>query len=199
MHYQFIIIPIISAFIGYFTNVVAIKLLFWPRKPINFYLFTLYGLLPKNRNKLASSAGNLVEQELLSLDDVLDKINTPEVYELIISKISELLKTKLVETLPNMLPGRLVQLIADALEKLLRQEAPNLIKQLFASGQEYLSSEIKVSQIVEDKINDFDLDELENMVRGISSGELRFIEIMGGVLGLIIGIIQVLFLWLFPI
>jgi hypothetical protein len=35
--YQVLAIPIISAFIGYITNVVAIKLLFWPRQPVNCY------------------------------------------------------------------------------------------------------------------------------------------------------------------
>ena len=51
-------------------------------------------------------------------------------------------------------------------------------------------SKIKVSKIVEDKVNDFDLDQLEEMIRGVSSPELRAIEILGGVLGLIIGIVQ---------
>ena len=39
-------------------------------------------------------------------------------------------------------------------------------------------------------MNDFDLDQLEEMIRGVSSPELRAIEILGGVLGLIIGIVQ---------
>ena len=34
------------------------------------------------------------------------------------------------------------------------------------------------------------LDQLEDMIRGISSPEIRAIEILGGVLGLIIGIVQ---------
>jgi uncharacterized membrane protein YheB (UPF0754 family) len=33
MHYGLILIPLISAFIGWFTNWIAIKMLFHPREP----------------------------------------------------------------------------------------------------------------------------------------------------------------------
>ncbi|MBC7076213.1 MAG: DUF445 family protein, partial [Syntrophomonadaceae bacterium] len=46
------------------------------------------------------------------------------------------------------------------------------------------------------KINSFDLNKLERMIREVSSSELRFIEILGGILGLIIGIFQVGILWM---
>ena len=92
--------------------------------------------------------------------------------------------------MPRIVPGKVTQVIADGLEKAIRQEAENLIRKSFQAGQDYLNNEIKVSQIVEDKVNDFDLDQLEEMIRGISSPEIRAIEILGGVLGLIIGIVQ---------
>jgi molecular chaperone DnaK (HSP70) len=71
-----------------------------------------------------------------------------------------------------------------------RQEADQIIGQVVESVRDYLTAEIQVKQIVEEKINQFDLDELEDMVRGVASTELRFIEILGGVLGFIIGLVQ---------
>ena len=65
-----------------------------------------------------------------------------------------------------------------------------MIRKTFQSGQDYLNNEIKVSKIVEDKVNEFDLDQLEEMIREVSSPELRAIEILGGVLGLFIGLVQ---------
>jgi len=150
----------------------------------------LHGLLPKRRAELASSLGQLVEEQLLSLDDLFEKINTPEVRDQISKLIINAVKSRLGEIMPRIVPGKVTQVIADGLEKVIRQEAENLIRKSFQAGQEYLNNEIKVSQIVEDKVNDFDLDQLEEMIRGISSPEIRAIEILGGVLGLIIGIVQ---------
>ncbi len=188
--YKFILIPLVSALIGYLTNVVAIRMLFWPRQPVNLIFFKLHGLLPKRRAELASSLGQLVEEQLLSMDDLFEKINTPEVRDKISKLIITAVKSRLGEVMPRILPGKVTQVIADGLEKIIRQEAENLIRKSFQAGQEYLNEEIKVSQIVEDKVNEFDLDQLEEMIRGISSPEIRAIEILGGVLGLIIGIVQ---------
>lgn len=191
-------IPVISAFIGYLTNVVAIKLLFWPKKTINLGFFKLQGLLPKRQADIAVSLGELVEEQLLSLDEIFDQVDTPEVHEKIINKINELLISRLVNIIPAFLPSRVVNLIAENLSKLLRQEAPNIINQVIFAAREYVTEEVKISVIVEDKVNEFDLDELEEMIRGISSTEIRFIEILGGVLGFIIGLFQLGFIYLFP-
>ena len=42
-----------------------------------------------------------------------------------------------------------------------------------------------------EKVQAFDLDRLENMILEIATRELRAIEILGGVLGVLIGLIQV--------
>ena len=56
---------LLGAFIGWVTNIVAIKLIFRPYKAINILgLFTLQGVLPKE-NELAIAIGQTVEQELL--------------------------------------------------------------------------------------------------------------------------------------
>lgn len=188
--YKFILIPLVSALIGYITNVVAIKMLFWPRQPVNLLFFQLHGLLPKRRAELACSLGKLVEEQLLSLDDLFEKINTPQVRDKISKQIITVVKNRLGEIMPRIVPAKVTQVIADGLEKIICQEAENTIRKTFQSGQEYLNEEIKVSKIVEDKVNDFDLDQLEEMIRGVSSPEIRAIEILGGVLGLIIGIVQ---------
>lgn len=182
----------ISTFIGYITNVVAVRMLFWPRQPINLGFYTVQGVLPKRQAQIAISLGELVEKELLSLDDVLDKINTPDIQQKLIDKVSAMVKGRLTELLPKIIPGRLIQIIVDTLDKILIQESAQIIEQLFKSGSEYLTSEIHISKIVEDKVNAYDLQQLEDIIKGISAPELTFIEVLGGVMGFIIGLVQVL-------
>ncbi|HBQ85176.1 MAG TPA: DUF445 domain-containing protein [Syntrophomonas sp.] len=198
MYYQLFTIPVISALIGYITNVVAIKMLFWPRKPINLLFFELQGLLPKRQADIAKSLGELVENQLLSVDDIFDRLNTPQVQDKLVNSVATLVRDKLDNMLPRIIPAKLLQLIGDSIEKVLRQEAASWIAQFMETERTYITREIEVKKIVEEKVNDFNLDEMEAMIKGVSSPELRFIEILGGILGFIIGLIQDVIIMLFP-
>ncbi len=197
MTVKVVLIPLISALIGYITNVVAVKMLFWPRQPVNLVFFQLYGVLPKRRAEIASSLGQLVEEQLLSIDDLFDRINTPDVREKIINHLVVLLRDRLNAMLPRIIPARVVQVISETLEKILRQEAENMVHQIIEYGRDYLTRDIQISKIVEDKVNAFDLKQLEDMIYGVSSPELRFIEILGGIMGLLIGFVQVAIMLIF--
>ncbi|CFX53485.1 Protein of unknown function DUF445, transmembrane [Syntrophomonas zehnderi OL-4] len=188
----------ISTLIGYTTNVVAVKMLFWPRRPINLGFYTMQGILPKRQAQIATSLGELVDKELLSMDDVLERVNTPEVQEKLVAKISELMRDRLSELLPRIIPARLIQVIIETLDRVLLQESGKLIDQLFRSGQEFLTEEIHISKIVEDKVNAFDLKQLEDMIKGVSAPELTFIEVLGGVMGFMIGLVQIAILLFLP-
>ena len=49
-----------------------------------------------------------------------------------------------------------------------------------------------MEKIVVDKVKGFSSDKLEQILNDIMSKEFRFVEIIGGVLGFIIGIVQVI-------
>ncbi|WP_061214229.1 DUF445 domain-containing protein [Syntrophomonas wolfei] len=192
MIWQIIAIPLISAGIGYMTNVVAIRLLFWPKKPIRIVYFELYGLLPKRQAEIASKLGQLVEEQLLSIDDLFERIDTPETYSRLSSELSHMVRGKLYALLPRIIPGKVSALIVDNLDRILQQETPAIFKQLLATGRDYLNEEVQIKQIVENRVMALDLDELEMMIRGVSGTEIRFIELLGGILGFIIGLVQLL-------
>jgi len=68
---SFIIYPVIGAFVGAFTNAVAIKLLFWPRRPF----LGIQGLLPKRRSEIAQRAGELVNGYLVNSEAIRRRID----------------------------------------------------------------------------------------------------------------------------
>ena len=81
---SWIIPPLVGAFIGYITNVVAIKMLFRPLKEIRFFGFRLPftpGILPRERHKLADSIGSMVERELITPGVLKERLARPEVRE----------------------------------------------------------------------------------------------------------------------
>ena len=69
MQLNFIIKPLIGAFIGYVTNDIAVKMLFRPLKPIyigKFHVPFTPGIIPKGQDRLARAIGSAVGNSLLT-------------------------------------------------------------------------------------------------------------------------------------
>ncbi len=63
---SYLIFPTVGALIGYMTNVLAIWMIFNPKKPVNFILFEWQGLVPKSRDRIAENLATTVERELVN-------------------------------------------------------------------------------------------------------------------------------------
>lgn len=63
---SYLIFPTVGALIGYMTNVLAIWMIFNPKKPVNFILFKWQGLVPKSKDRIADNLATTVEQELVN-------------------------------------------------------------------------------------------------------------------------------------
>lgn len=81
---NWIIPPLMGAIIGYFTNWLAIKMLFRPYREIRIaglkVPFTP-GILPRERKRLAESLGDTVAQELLTPEVIAERIHSPQIQE----------------------------------------------------------------------------------------------------------------------
>ena len=93
--------PLVGAVIGYFTNYIAVRMLFRPRKPV--YLFGRQlpltpGAIPKGKARLAKSAGKIVQNELFTREDISGRLLTEEVEKPLIDKVMSILDTDIRET-----------------------------------------------------------------------------------------------------
>ena len=73
-----IITILLSAFTGWVTTWIAIKMLFHPRNPLKILGFTIQGIFPKNQQLIAQKLGQVVSKELLSFSEIEAKIINPE-------------------------------------------------------------------------------------------------------------------------
>jgi len=79
--------PLLTGFVGYFTNYLAIKMLFRPHQR-KWYSFGWQGVIPKNRNKLANEIGKLVGNELIT-DTELKKAIESEKFQYVLEHTIE--------------------------------------------------------------------------------------------------------------
>lgn len=105
--------------------------------------------------------------------------------------IDVFLREKLTLQIPmiGMLMGeKIIGMVKEVFLKELEELFPILMKQYMNT----LQSELDLEKIVTEKVGNFSSDKLEEILNQIMSTEFRFIEIIGAVLGLLIGLIQVL-------
>lgn len=195
MNYWLILIPVISAFIGWVTNWVAIKMLFHPREPRKVLGITFQGIFPKRQQQFAEKLGKLVSAEFLSFEDIEQKISSPEnlkkIMPLIEKHIDEFLRHRLSNEMPviSMFIGdKTINKLKGALMTEIELLFPQVMKQYAAN----LKTELDLEHIVIQKVSNFSSDKLEEILYQIMSKEFRFVEIIGAVIGFIIGVVQVL-------
>jgi uncharacterized membrane protein YheB (UPF0754 family) len=195
MNYWLLLIPVISAFIGWFTNWIAIKMLFHPREPRRILGIMFHGIFPKRQQQFAEKLGKLVSQELLSFDDIRAKITSPaniqSVMPVIDFHIDDFLRNKLTTAMP-MIAMFVGDKTVNELKAIFLKEMELIFPDVLNKYVGSLEQELDLEKIVTEKVSAFSSDKLEAILQTIMSKEFKFVEIIGGVLGFVIGLIQVL-------
>ncbi len=192
-------LPLITALIGWVTNYIAIKMLFHPRKPIKCLFFEVQGILPRRQPDIAVQLGKIVADDLLSSDDLVSQLTNQrsrEIYEEYINQQSEAFirdKLRRVGVVSRLLlRSQTLAKIKLAFADELMEQLPSLVERLTLAD----SGSLDVQQLVEDKVRNFSSDRLEKILYDILAKEFRFIEILGAVLGFVIGSLQLTFILL---
>ncbi len=195
-----IVIPLIGGLIGYITNYIAIKMLFYPYQPFFIFGFNCQGVFPKRQRLFAKKMGQLVANELLSMDELsnklAEKLQDDEFIHLLEEKIYETIKNKLLTTYP-MLQLFLNEEMLASITNLFREDIQQILEHLSVRLKENLLKEVDIAVLVEEKVANFSVERLESIIFGVMKEEFRFIEVSGAVLGVLIGFVQVLIMqWL---
>ena len=192
---QLLVMVLISGAIGWITNWVAIKMLFRPHKEINFGLFKIQGLIPKRKAEIGTGIASIIQNELISVKDVISNIDREEFSKRLNSLIDDVLDKNLKKKVKEKFP-LLQMFFTDKVAK----DIGNTIKEIVMENQEkifeifsnYAEENINFEVIISDKISNFSLDKLEEIITLLANKELKHIEVIGAILGMLIGAVQYL-------
>nr|WP_314082358.1 DUF445 family protein [uncultured Leptotrichia sp.] len=193
---QFCLMVLIGTLIGWFTNYLAIKLLFRPYKEMNFLFFKIQGLIPKRRAEISLNIADVVEKELISVDDIAEKIEDMDISDGVIDRlldkvIGEKLQKNILDKNPLLkmiINDSVIQKIKSYFKKSILENKEEIVEEIIKIAKE----KINFREIILDKMENFSLQEIEEIILRISKNELKHIEIIGGVLGGIIAVFQFL-------
>lgn len=186
-------VPVIAALIGYITNYIAVRMLFRPHKAVRVAGITFQGLVPRRQREIAASLGAMIERDLFSQQDIHAALSGAETAQEATAFLSEQIDAfaqKIGAQNPMVgmfLQGPLLDQIKQMLAGQMAERFPEFMERVVARVEHRLD----VSEVVARKIEAFDLSKLESLIYEISSRELKTIEILGGVLGFVVGLVQV--------
>lgn len=190
-----ILIILIGAGIGWLTNYVAIKMLFRPYKEINFLFFKVQGVIPKRRHEIGLRIAETIQNQVISMEDILNSIDKNELELKLEEIVDKMLKGKVKGEIVSRFPmasmflsDSVVEKIENGLKEVILKNREEIIKSIF----EVFENNVNFQDIIVRNIDNFSLEELEKIVFNLAKTEFKHIEIVGAVLGGIIGIIQFL-------
>lgn len=188
---RILILAIIGGLIGYITNVIAIKLIFRPINPIKIPILNIeiIGMIPKRKTEIATSIAKVVEEQFISVDEITDNIITEQDKQHIIDYIKVRVKLILSEKM-TLIPSTIRNLVQNYVSEIIEDEIREGIDELSEEMIIKTKNRINIKEIIENKINELDLYELETIILQIVKNELRHIEVLGLILGFFIGIVQ---------
>lgn len=136
--------PVLGAVIGYFTNDIAIRMLFRPYRP--FYLggyqvpFTP-GLIPSNQGRLASRIADTITRSLLTPEELQNIARRLLRLERTQAVIYWLLQTALNQVKLEEYKARTAKILAGILHDFLGQSLPRLLR-ILARQEDFLAEQI---------------------------------------------------------
>jgi len=87
--------------------------------------------------------------------------------------------------------------LGKVIEDVLYKELPLILPDLTKKGLKSLGGNVSISTIISQKINGLELSQLESMIVSVTRKELKYIEILGAILGFLIGLVQALIIYFF--
>ena len=185
--------PVLAAFIGYTTKLVAIEMMF---RPVEFVgrppLLGWQGIVPRNVGRIGSISVNLLLGRLINPNEILSRVDPAKLLEELHEPLNQAVTEIGTDLIEKYQPQLWELLPAEARRAVLRQiaaQAPKAVAELMAdfarNPEAYLDTrDMALTNLASDR------GVLNRLIRDVGGRELRFIAHSGLYFGLVIGLLQ---------
>jgi len=189
----FLLIPFISGLVGWITNVIALKMTFYPIEFVGIQpFFGWQGIIPSKATKMASLSVHLMTTKLIQISEVFERINEEKASDLVspaikrVSKqiINEIMKVQaplLWRSLPKQQKYDIYQKVYD--------EIPESVKGMMLDMRLNIDNLLDLRKLVIDVLLD-DKALINEIFLNVGKREFKFIERSGLYFGFLFGLVQ---------
>ncbi|GAA5118729.1 DUF445 domain-containing protein [Haloechinothrix salitolerans] len=194
-----LVMPIFGAAIGLLTDWLAITLVFRPREPVSILGWPVRGSFHRRRADVAHRYARLIADEVLTVPNMLTAVLSGPRADRMLSLIEDVVADAVNEQTRAFRPllaatGRNVAV--GQLHRAAALKAMPMIPDTARSANGYLTSAMDVAGMIERRMLALPADEYESLLRPAFKQEEPKLIVVGGIIGAIIGELQLLLLFL---
>jgi uncharacterized membrane protein YheB (UPF0754 family) len=194
-------IPLISAFVGWFTNFLALKMMFYPMEFVGIKPFLGWqGLIPAKRKEMAEISAELVLGKLLNASELAAKIDAAELTKGMQRRLKQVLRKTVNDVMRESAPQLWASLPVHAKNLIyarIEADIPNVVHNMVDDFKHNVEEIVDVTELVVTKL--MESPEIINEIF-LRSGEKEFpfVEHSGFIFGLLFGFPTMFFWMYFP-
>ncbi|MEN9443882.1 MAG: hypothetical protein RIS47_772 [Bacteroidota bacterium] len=200
-NYAYILIPFISGGVGWFTNVIALKMTFFPLEYRGIGPFGWQGIIPSRAPQMASLSVDLMTSKLIDIREVFDNVDPHEVSQILHTALKRLTKQLIDEIVDAQSPipqlwFRLPESSRQPVYERAMQPMPQLMEELIAEFKTEIYELLDLKALAIDTLAD-DKKLINKIFLEVGKKEFIFIENSGFLFGFIFGVPQMFLAYTF--
>lgn len=197
------LMPLTYGFVGWLTNVVAIRMMFYP---VEFRGIPPYlgwqGIVPRRASGLALKAVNTVSGKLFRIEEFFAKIPTQTLekqFREILENNIPVIGDHLLQTLPPALLAKLGERDQKEIYEKAQKESLSKMKEILAKLEEDVGKVFNFKNLVLRSLTGANVYRIIDMFQTIGEKEFRFIALSGWYFGALLGLVQMGLWFLYPL
>ncbi len=187
------ILPLFGVLVGYFTNFLALKLIFRPLNPIKIGKLTIQGMFIKRQKEVSTEYSNIVASKIITIENIFEYIIRGPGSE----KLEKIVQKQIEQTI-NEMAGLIKSLVEITTGSQLfthirniacfrfMQELPMNIRNVFG----YAENALDLEHILRTKMAELPPVEFEAFLRPVFKEDETKLIVIGAILGGVAGLLQ---------
>jgi uncharacterized membrane protein YheB (UPF0754 family) len=189
------VMPLFGGFTGWFTDWLALKMIFRPRQPTRYFgLFEWQGLFLKRRKEVAAEYGALIAKEVITPRNVLEAVLrgplSDKLYELVVKHVRASIDEQagIARPLVEFAVGKpRYEQMKQAVAQKMMERLPETMKHI----EDYAADAMDLKNTLVTKMQELNEEEFEALLRPAFQQDEWILIACGAALGFLVGELQV--------
>lgn len=192
------VLPIAGLLVGYFTNWIALKMIFLPQEPRKVGPFVVQGLFHKRQQEVAADYGALIADEILTPANMMEEIINGRLSDNLINLVTRHVKNAVDEQAGITKPFVVLAVGGDAYKGMKAAAVETFVSNIpdaMHHIEDYAQDAMDVKNTIIDRMKKLTSEEFESLIRPAFEEDEWMLICTGAALGFAAGVAQLVLIF----